>query len=76
MPGMNSMQRMGMGMMGAYQPMPQGNQAVPVMQAESHTRQAGDYKVQKGTKPTRVNEDDVAFGPLLDQMKKANISKG
>lgn len=70
---MSGMQRMGM--MGAYQPAPQGNQSVPVMQAEGQARQTGDYKVQKGTKPTRVNDDDMAFGPLLDQMKKASIGK-
>ncbi|CDF34211.1 Phosphatidylinositol-binding clathrin assembly protein [Chondrus crispus] len=68
---MNGMQRMGM--MGAYQPVPQGNQSVPVMQAEGQARQMKDYKVQKGTKPTRVNDDDMAFGPLLDQMKKTKI---
>lgn len=65
---MNGMQRMGM--MATYTPAPQGNQSVPVMQAERQTMQPKNFRVQKGTKPTRVSDSDVAFGPLLDRMKK------
>lgn len=54
---------------------PSNSVGVPAMQAEKTAVQPANYKVQRGTKPTRVNADDQAFGPLLDQMKKASIGK-
>lgn len=42
----------------------------PAMKADRVlTPQASDFRVKRGTKPTRVNDDDKAFGPLLDELK-------
>lgn len=62
------------GMMGQYVPAPRGDNIVPAMSAEKTAIAPQNYRVKRGTKPTRVNADDSAFGPLLDQMK--NVSLG
>mmetsp|Transcript_12783 Transcript_12783/g.18439 ORF Transcript_12783/g.18439 Transcript_12783/m.18439 type:complete len:259 (-) Transcript_12783:221-997(-) len=68
---------MGGGMMGGGMGggalVPYQNQAaalIPAMEAEKVKQEASNYRVQRGTKPTRINASDQAFGPLLDQMMK------
>ena len=61
-------------MMGSYVPAPRGDNTVPAMNAEKMAATAPqNYRVKRGTKPTRVNADDSAFGPLLDEMKNVNL---
>lgn len=50
-----------------YNPSP----AIPAMQAERTVQPYSAYKVQKSEGTRRVNASDKAFGPLLDDMKKA-----
>mmetsp|Transcript_8831 Transcript_8831/g.39184 ORF Transcript_8831/g.39184 Transcript_8831/m.39184 type:complete len:172 (+) Transcript_8831:565-1080(+) len=68
---------MGGGMMGGGMGggalVPYQNQAaalIPAMEAEKVKQEASNYRVQRGTKPSRINASDQAFGPLLDQMMK------
>lgn len=67
--GGNPNQYMGGGMQAAAAP------SVPAMAAEGPSGGAAAYRVQRGTKPTRVNADDVAFGPLIESLKKSSVSK-
>lgn len=42
----------------------------PAMQADrTLAPRASDFRVKRGTKPTRVNDSDKAFGPILDELK-------
>lgn len=44
--------------------------AVPAMKADQvYSPAPSDFRVKRGTKPVRVNDDDRAFGPLLDELK-------
>jgi hypothetical protein len=42
---------------------------VPAMAAEKAEVPTASYKVQRGTKPTRVNASDQAFGPIMDDLR-------
>lgn len=67
--GGNPNQYVGGGMQAAAAP------AVPAMAAEGPSGGGAAYRVQRGTKPTRVNADDMAFGPLIESLKKSSVSK-
>eukprot|EP00168_Porphyra_purpurea_P007306 TRINITY_DN1909_c0_g1_i7.p3 TRINITY_DN1909_c0_g1~~TRINITY_DN1909_c0_g1_i7.p3 ORF type:complete len:199 (-),score=90.23 TRINITY_DN1909_c0_g1_i7:233-829(-) len=67
--GGNPNQYMGGGMQAAAAP------SVPAMAAEGPSSGGAAYRVQRGTKPTRVNADDLAFGPLIESLKKSSVSK-
>lgn len=56
----------------SYAPAPQGNAAVPAMQAQAAAHAPANYRVQRAAQKTRVSDSDAAFGPLLDQMKKTS----
>mmetsp|Transcript_9587 Transcript_9587/g.28988 ORF Transcript_9587/g.28988 Transcript_9587/m.28988 type:complete len:266 (+) Transcript_9587:1385-2182(+) len=73
MNGMMGGGMMGGGTMGGGALVPYQNQQaslIPAMEAEKVAQQPNDYRVRRGTKPTRVNASDKAFGPLLDQYMK------
>ena len=53
-----------------YVPVPQGNSTVPAMQAQKQAHPTANYRVTKSSTTKRVNDSDLAFGPLLDRMKK------
>jgi hypothetical protein len=48
---------------------------VAAMQAERAPVDATSFKVQRGTKPARVNAGDLAFGDIIDQMKASSTGK-
>lgn len=55
----------------AYTPNHSAPAAVPAMQAQPAAHAPANYRVQRTAQKTRVSDSDAAFGPLLDQMKKA-----
>jgi len=74
----NPSQQYGNNQVALYNPAPQGNQValVPAMEAQQVSRAPTEYRVQRSSETKRVSDSDVAFGPLIDRLKKAAAEKG